>query len=333
MHSLNGNQRTTRSWRWLAGMAMAGALLFTGVSDVRAQSAITVRLGGSDTTTNSTPFFVALRKGWLEEAGFDAEYITIGGGAAPMAAAMRISEIDMAIGGASQFIDGVAKGIFSGKIVAEMVDSNYHVLGAEGISEIADLKGKVIGIQSYNSSDHLYLIAVLEAFGIAQDEVTWLPMGAPVARVAALTNGNIDATQMARTAMAPGTEDMIILDADDSPVQTVATVLFADQRFIDAHREELKKFLAVLGEATEWVRANPEEAVPLCAHGGATEERCADGLAAALSAKSKYTFSSTGWINVEGIETMIDQVAVVTPEAADLQVSDVADVTLAPEPK
>ena len=317
---------------WLAGVAITGALLCTGVAVAHAESPLKVRLGGSDTTTNSTPFFVALRKGWLEEAGFDAEYITIGGGAPPMAAAMRISEIDIGIGGASQFIDGIAKGIFKGKIFAELVDSNYHVLGAEGITNVSDLKGKIIGIQSYNSSDHLFLIAVLEAFGIAQDEVTWLPMGAPVARFAALRNGNIDATQMARTAMAPGAEDMIILDAADSPVQTVATVLFADQRFIDEHHAELEKFLAILGDATDWVRANPEDAIPLCAHGGATEERCANGLTEALSAKSKYTFSSTGGVNTNGIKTMIQQVAVVTPEAAKLTVEDVVDATLAPEP-
>ena len=57
----------------------------------------------------------------------------------------------------------------------------------------------------------------------------------------------------------------IILKSGDSPVQFPNTIFFANNDLLSNHKPLLKKVLAVIAAATEWIRTNRDAAVAVCA--------------------------------------------------------------------
>src|SRR4051812_22929218 len=119
----------------VAGTVMSAALAFACASSAAAQSTapVKIRVAVQDATSSAVPFFAANRQGYFKEAGLDVTYVSMGGGATAIAAALKAGEIDVAMGGAGQFMDYLAKGMVSGKIIAENTDNGYAILGANGI--------------------------------------------------------------------------------------------------------------------------------------------------------------------------------------------------------
>jgi ABC-type nitrate/sulfonate/bicarbonate transport system substrate-binding protein len=315
----------------LAAIAIAAAAML-GLAGAKAQTAaapVKIRVAGSDAVNSATPFFVAVRQGLFKQAGLDVTYVTVAGGAAPMAAAIKAGEVDIALGGAGEYMTEIAQGVIQGKIVGESTDNNYVIVGGNGITDIRQLKGKVFGISSHNGGDHLYSQAVLLHYGIKPDEVTWLPLGLPASRLAALLSGKIDGTEMVLTSMPDSAKSRIIISADDSPVPFVSNAIFARAGFIASNRPALQKFLATVGKGAEWTRAHPAEAVPACQDSGASEATCKIAIEVGTKSKNPYTWSSTSRVNTEAIKAMIPIVGAVVAEAKKLTVSDFVDTSIA----
>jgi NitT/TauT family transport system substrate-binding protein len=315
----------------VAGIVLAAASSSTAWAQSAAKtSKITkIRVASTDTLVNATPYFVANKLGYFKEAGIEVEFFTMSGGAAPLAAAMKSKEIDVSIGAASQFMTDVARGIVQGKLIGQFVDSSYNIVGGKGITDIKQLKGKIFGVVSHNSGDQIYCIAVLKHFGIDKDDVTWLPLGSPPARLAALRTGRVDAIEIEDTVLPDSLRNSVIIGSDKSPVKFAATTIFSRQDFIDANRPALSAFLSAIGRGADWVRANPAAALPICVHDGASAAACASAIKVGTSSKNPYTWSSSNAVNVAAIEEMIPHIATVVPQAAKMSVSDFVDSTLA----
>jgi NitT/TauT family transport system substrate-binding protein len=316
--------------RAVAAVALALALSSCGQKETaKSDGTVAIKVAGYEGINSATPFFVAQKQGYFKDAGLDVTYVTLASGAAAMAAALNAGEVDIGLGAASQWIGDVAQGVAPGKIIGELTDNNYVILGGKGIIDVKQLKGKIFAVSTVNSGDHLYSQAVLNHFGIAPTEVTWLAMGDPASRMSALRAGKVDATEMTLTNLQPELEKQIIVGADQSPVPFVANAIYARQATLDANKPALRRFLAAMGKAADWIRQHPDDAVPACQESGSSKEACQNTIKVAISSRNPYTWSSTMRVNDDGIKDMLPIVAAVVPQAKTLTVADVVDVSVA----
>jgi NitT/TauT family transport system substrate-binding protein len=312
--------------RDFVGIATSIVVMVSGVSTSAAQ---TIRVVSQPGNTSAVPFAAALKQGYFKDAGLDVTYVTMGGGGTPVSAALKAAEVDVSLGGAFEHLADIARGVVPGKLIGELTDNNYLVVGGNGITDIKQLKGKVIGISGYNAGDHLYLQTVLAHYGIGPDDVTYLPVGIPSSRLAALANGQVDAIELALTAIPEKDKHRIIMGVEDSPVPFISLGIFVRQNFLTSNKPALRKFLLAIGKGAEWTKAHPDDAVAICVDTGAKADDCKLAIQVATTSKNPYTWSSTARLNGDAVKEMISIIAALVPKAKDMTVADFADLSIA----
>ncbi len=312
----------------LAAMGLAAAMV--GQAPADSDDKVRLVVAGSDGISSATPLFVAEVLGYFEEAGLEVEYLTMAGGAATMSAAIARGDVQIGLGAASQYMGSIANGLTKGKLIGEFTDNNYVILGGDGISDPSQLRGKRYGISSHNAGDHIYSMAVLEAYGIGPDDVEWVPLGSPPSRLSALVSGKVDGIEMTLTSLPEREAGRIIVSAEESPVPFVSAAIFASQDLIDGNKEALTRFLGAIGRGADWIRANPEEAVASCVKSGSSEGRCRDTIRVGTGPGNGYTWSSTARLNVSAISAMMPSLVAATPKAEGMSIDDYVDATVAP---
>jgi NitT/TauT family transport system substrate-binding protein len=317
--------------RGLIFMAVPVAALLGGAASAQAPKPVQVRVTAQDSNASATPFFLAQELGYFRDAGLEVSFVTMAGGDVAMAAALKTGQLDIAVGGATQFMGDLARGVTNGRIVGELTDNNYAIL-ANGITDPKQLKGRNFGISGINGGDHLYVVAVLQHYGIGPDDMNWVPLGVPASRLAGLLAGKVDAIQMVLTSLPDSAKGKVIIGPDDSPVPFVSNAIFANYTLLDSNKPALQKFLAAIGKASEWARAHPDQAVPACLKSGAPEAACKLAIEVAVASKNPYTWSATSRVNTDGIQAMIPVIAAIVPKAKTMSVADFVDKSVAATP-
>lgn len=314
----------------LFAASACGTASGTGSNSADSNS-MTINVGVTAGSDDATPFYAADELGYFKAAGLNVHYTLLAGGNTGVSAALSSGSIDVALQSATQWVTDIAKHAVTGKIIGEYTDRDYDILASPGITSPAQLKGKVIGISSRDSGDQVYLEAVLAHYGISPSDVTFLVVGAPPTRLITLTAGKISAMEMPVTEVPDSAKNLVMLSAAQSPVPVVSQAVFANQSYINGSSAALKKFMAAIGRASTWVRANPQAAVKYCEASQATAAECQTTIADATntSISSDYTWSSTWGLNVPGFQSTIDAVAQVLPAAKSLTTSDILDTSIA----
>ena len=204
----------------------------------------------------------ALNMGYFEEMGLNVTLTEFQGGPAEIAA-MASGDIDISQighGAHALCIEGQAK-IFhlDCTSLADAVVANTD----KGISTVADLKGKTIGVSSGTSAEIILNLALASA-GMTKDDVTLVEMDAN-GMVSAMVSGGVDAC----ATWSPST--MTIANALGDKALTLATnndfvdkVTFPSsfittEAFADANHDVLVRFSRALLKAQDYRAANIEE--------------------------------------------------------------------------
>ena len=204
----------------------------------------------------------ALNMGYFEQMGLNVTLTEFQGGPQEIAA-MASGDIDISQighGAHALCIEGQAK-IFhlDCTSLADAVVANTD----KGISTVADLKGKTIGVSSGTSAEIILNLA-LESAGLTQDDVTLVEMDAN-GMVSAMVSGGVDAC----ATWSPST--MTIANALGDKALTLATnndfvdkVTFPSsfittEAFADANHDVLVRFSRALLKAQDYRAANIEE--------------------------------------------------------------------------
>jgi ABC-type nitrate/sulfonate/bicarbonate transport system substrate-binding protein len=298
-----------------------------------ANGLVAIRVGGSEGINTAIPLFVAMRQGYFREAGLDVTFHSLSGGTTAVVAALKAGEIDVTVGNATQWISEQARGALAGKIIGEISDNMYVFLGGKGITNIAQLKGKIFAISNHNGGDDIYAHTVLSHYGVSPDDVVWLPLGEPASRLSALIAGKVAATELSLTNLPPSARGMVILDPSKNEVPFVSNAIFAREGLLAANKPALRKFVAAIGRASDWIRAHPDEAIPACQDTGTSVEGCKNAIHVAMTAQNEYTWSPTSRVNTRAIAAMLPAIASIVPQAKNLTVADVVDESIAGEQK
>lgn len=263
----------------LSVAAAALALVFS-VSQFREKEAVPLKIGYSD-WPGWVAWEVAQRKGWFEEAGLKVDLVWFEYGPSLEAfAAGTIDAVSMANGDA--MVLGAAGRASKALVINDYSNGNDMVIGRSGLSTVADLKGKKIGVE-LNLVDHLLLLKALEKHGLTDRDVTLVNMPTNDTPQA-LAAGGVDAIAAwnpvaAQTLQQVGGSKALFTSREVPGL--IYDALFVDPQSYSAREADWAKVAEVWFRVVEFIRdpATQAEAVAImAARVGTTPERYAGFL-------------------------------------------------------
>lgn len=213
---------------------------------------------------------MALEQGFFEKQGLDVTIANPFATGVDALNALQAGEVDVVqvgvpmIGAVVRGMDLVALGNYSGNAAQLGSDTTMALVARDGSDikgeDLTTLKGKKVAT-SFGTINHLYILALIEAAGLAVDDVTLVNTPPPDMTVA-LLSGGIDAFV--------GWDPWPIVAQRDVPGAYVALrggnhisyigFNVGMREWVANNGETIEKFLAAVSEADQWMRANPKEA-------------------------------------------------------------------------
>jgi ABC-type nitrate/sulfonate/bicarbonate transport system substrate-binding protein len=175
-----------KAMRWLSAAVLA-------LGAWQAQAADKVIAGSLGGQAPSWPFYIALDKGFLTDAGIDMELNFTSSPTSVMQQLTGGSIVVAVSVGATDPLQAIDKGA-SLAIVRIIGDSApYALIAKPSIKTIADLRGKTISIGSDADITNVYFQRMMEANGLHKGDYDTFQAGVAAARYAALQAGVADA--------------------------------------------------------------------------------------------------------------------------------------------
>ncbi|MEO7241896.1 MAG: ABC transporter substrate-binding protein [Variovorax sp.] len=183
--------------------------------------------------------------------------------------AFEAGALDIATMSANGAIFAAAEGI-KFKIIASLSRESergfytkFMVKDDSPIKTIADLKGKTIGLNGLSGSGHLWTRMILQKAGIAESDVTLVPISFS-AQDEALRAGKIDVAMFpqpfAQMSESRGGVRTLYTSKDGAPFEEELMVLIAKDEFLAKNSALVRSFLSDLVGATQYYNKNPQEA-------------------------------------------------------------------------
>lgn len=241
----------------VAALVAAGCKQGRGVDDDGEGSVL--RLGFSAAPA-WLPWQVAQDKGLFDAVGIKVE-LTYFASYAESVSALNALRLD---GNSQTLTDTVASVAAGSQQVVVLVNGvsagNDKLIARAGISSVADLRGRVVGVAE-GSADHLLLILGLARAGVSSTEVDIRPL-APEASVAAFWAGDLDAVALpapftAEALARPGSSSL--LSSSDFP-GAISHQLVLRRQVVERRPDDVQRLVAAWFQALRFIEENPDEA-------------------------------------------------------------------------
>ena len=210
--------------------------------------------------------WIGAERGHFDKAGTSVDVQVMGGSAATMRTLIA-EQIDIGLAGG----DAVLKANKAGAdlvVIGSLVDRFYHrIVAREGIDDADDLRGKKIGLPFLGGPQDMAVKVALKKLGLDyDDDVEVVSLGKEFNRMAALQNGEIDAS----TSQSPDSKlDAlglhVLVDLPSEPTKFPYIVVVARRAWLEDHRKDAKGLLAGLCEATKDYAAHKDESLTIIA--------------------------------------------------------------------
>ncbi|HYN94700.1 MAG TPA: ABC transporter substrate-binding protein [Pilimelia sp.] len=259
--------------RALAALACAATLTVTaacgdsGAQPADAAGATTVRLGFS-AWPGWFPWQVAQEKGLFAENGVEVE-LKYFDSYTDSLNALGTGNLDAN----SQTLNDTLSTVSSGAkqtvvLVNDNSTGNDQIIAREGISSVADLRGKKVAAEQGTVDHYLLLLALREA-GLTEKDVRFTPLLTDAA-AAAFVAGQVDAVGVfapfTTTALErPGSK--AIATSADFPGAIPDHLVF-DSEFVAENQKAVQAVVQTWFDTVAWIKANPAEAVGIMAKRG-----------------------------------------------------------------
>jgi NitT/TauT family transport system substrate-binding protein len=206
---------------------------------------------------------IALNDGSFQRAGLHVEKYCFSGGAQAIQALVGRS-VDIHVGSYELVLRQRARG-FDIKAYAQIYDGMSYELVAKAnssIRSIADLRGHLVGVTASGTlSDTALRLALAQGHLNPDRDVEVIGAGAGATMYAALATDRIAAGMLAEP-----TTTQLVADGDyrvlwSPTLPYPGNVLMAGSKWVDAHREAMRKLLGVLRSVYDRTRRNPSSAI------------------------------------------------------------------------
>ena len=244
--------------RYLSSLALFFLLVIVGLgAPAAAPGQDRVRIGVPLFPTVSYPVFIAHERGFFEKNGLKAEIIRIN--SEPTTYQALISgDIDATSGAPTGLVQSNLQGVPVVSIGSWDNLVSYTMTTKEKITDLAQLKGKKIGINRLGGKSSLILRVMLEDAGLnVAKDVTLLQLGGSQERLAALMRGGIDAAPV-DFAFEPKMKQMgfHLVAGKKTPFMNGPIVVTAAS--LKANRGKWVRFVKAYMEATRFMTVNQE---------------------------------------------------------------------------
>ncbi|TAK07828.1 ABC transporter substrate-binding protein [bacterium] len=238
----------------LFGLLALGAV-FTRLSLAGEAGLPTVRFVQSGRTASSWPLFVAEEKRFFQKNGIYLEEIIVRGGT-NMTRAVLSNTIPVGRINPDYVIDAQEKGAKVKIISGALEKIPYDLMARSEIKSGANIKGKVIGVDSLTGGTTLMIKEVLEkAYKLTDKDYQFLVVGTSPDRYAALKGGAVAVTFMGPPfnlrAAKEGFTKLTTFHEYLGPIQFA--VEFAHEDYIRSNRAEVVKFIKGMIEAQRFI--------------------------------------------------------------------------------
>jgi ABC-type nitrate/sulfonate/bicarbonate transport system substrate-binding protein len=185
------------------------------------------------------------------------------------AQAFEAGAIDLASSSANGVIFAAAEGV-TAKILASVsresargFSTGFYVKEGSSIKSVRDLKGKIVAINGFSTSGHLWLKAALEKHALDDSDVTIVPVPFP-AMQEALEAGKVDLAELPQPFAALAEKQMQLRKIFDAkygiPFDEELIVLIGKDEFLRKNAEPVRALLADLQATTRFYLEKPGEA-------------------------------------------------------------------------
>ncbi|MDF2800845.1 MAG: hypothetical protein K0S61_748 [Anaerocolumna sp.] len=175
-------------------------------------------------------------------------------------------DVDVASFGSSPIALGIANGIdYKAVFVSYLSGGNIEALAVKnsaGVSSVADLKGKTLGVP-FGTTAHYALLNALELAGLSSADVTLLDMGGADI-VAAWTRGDIDATYIWSPALDECLKDGTILTNDGELAEqgiSIPEIAVARTEFAKKYPTLVNQYVKALVNVYDSIQNNSEQSI------------------------------------------------------------------------
>ncbi|MGN0402189.1 MAG: ABC transporter substrate-binding protein [Acetatifactor sp.] len=251
----------------LAAVVLTAAMVFSVVgcgssstSESGSGEEVTIKIGYQPVAND---MMIAITEGLLDNMGYSYELVEFSSGK-DLNNALASGSVDVGYMGTVPVISGVSSGIeYEVFWISGIITACEGLVVKEGISEVADLAGKNIGVVT-GSTSHYSLCSALEKAGVSLDDVTIIN-GGTTELVAMWERGDIDAAYIWQ----PSLEAMIknggtvIFDGEDSEAigATTAVVQVVNKSFAEKNPEAVKALVNVLDSVQDYYAENKDKVV------------------------------------------------------------------------
>jgi ABC-type nitrate/sulfonate/bicarbonate transport system substrate-binding protein len=254
----------------LRGGAMATGALGSGMLSGTLRSApVTIRIGYGGAAEE--PLWLLIAK--PELGRHQGKLYTIDGtkfqGADKRAQAFEADAIDLGSGGANGIIFAFAEGM-TAKVIASIgressrgFSTSYYAKSQSGIKSVLDLKGKIVGLNGFSTSGHLWLWAALAKHGLSDVDVTIAPIPFS-AMQEALVAGKIDVGEFPQPFAALLERETAVSKIFDAkyglPFDEELEIIIGKEKFLTKNAAAVRAFLEDLREAMRFYLEQPKQA-------------------------------------------------------------------------
>jgi ABC-type nitrate/sulfonate/bicarbonate transport system substrate-binding protein len=263
---------------------------------------------------------VAVHKGFFKEEGLDVEVIRMNANVAM--SALIAGECDYTMIFAS-VIRAAMRGIPL-KVVAVLIDSPpYAFIARPEVSSMKALRGKIVGIGVFGSSNDVVARLMLERSGLDPDKDTKLvAFGSDGARFAALKEGLVDAAIIAPPADSQARKLglNVLARANDLFKFPHIGLGTSGKKFKD-NPQEVTRVIKAFIRANRFIRDNRQESINVLADWGKTQREDA----AAAYDSTWQLFSPDGSMPEDGMKLVIDDARNAIKLTRPVALAEVAD--------
>ena len=199
------------------------------------------------------PWYLTLKNKEYTEHNINLRWKDFPGGTGQMNAALRSSEIDIAI----ILTEGIIKDIGEGnpsKIVQTFVKSpliwGIHVAQNSSFKKISDLENATIAISRFGSGSHLMAIVNAYNNGWDLEKLTFKVVGDLEGGIAALSNGEADYFMWEHFTTKPLVDDNIFRRVGDCPTPWPCFVIAVRNEILEKYPEKIKTILEIVNKKT-----------------------------------------------------------------------------------
>jgi len=162
--------------------------------------------------------------------------------------------------------------------VADYSDTGDAIVGKTEFNSLADLKGKTLGFEGFNSFSHIFVLQALEKAGLTEDDVSFEDIPDNYF-LAALEDGRVDAGHVGEPFLSQTLEKGYKVLAYGKDIGGIIDLVAFSPEIVEERPEDVKAFVKSMLEARDFIFSNEVEAIRIMAEGNKiSEEEMAPGI-------------------------------------------------------